>query len=121
MDTVNQDCKTHFIHRDTVDKVISIMPTEETLYELSDFFKMFGDATRIKILHALFVSEMCVCDLSDLLKVSQSAISHQLKTLRQADLVKYRKDGKAVFYSLKDEHVRQIVDLGLQHVLEKKV
>ncbi|MFW6181922.1 MAG: ArsR/SmtB family transcription factor, partial [Spirochaetota bacterium] len=79
---------------------------------------VLGDTTRIKIMHALFVSEMCVCDLSELLGVSQSAVSHQLKLLRQAGLVRHRREGKMMFYSLKDEHVQQIVGQGLQHVLE---
>jgi ArsR family transcriptional regulator len=94
------------------------IPKEEELYELADFFKMFGDTTRIKILHTLSVSEMCVCDLSELLNVSQSAVSHQLKTLRQMNLVKYRKEGKTAFYSLKDDHVKQIIDLGIEHIKE---
>lgn len=118
MAAINPNCKTHFVHADIVNKVIKSMPKEEELYELADFFKMFGDTTRIKILHTLFVSEMCVCDLAELLNISQSAVSHQLKTLRQSNLVKYRKDGKTVFYSLKDEHVKQIIDLGINHLKE---
>ena len=119
MKTRTTDCKTHFIHKEEVEKVLNVIPQEEVLYDLADFFKLFGDTTRIKILHALLVSEMCVCDLSEVLNVNQSAMSHQLKTLRQANLVKYRKEGKVVFYSLKDEHVKQIVDLGLQHINER--
>lgn len=114
----NGTCKTHVIHESTVRQVRASTPREEELYELADFFKVLGDATRIKIMHALFVSEMCVCDLSELLGVSQSAVSHQLKLLRQAGLVRHRREGKMVFYSLKDEHVQQIVSQGLQHVLE---
>ncbi len=113
------ECKTHFVHQDIVDKALSTLPKEEQLFELADFFKLFGDTTRIKILHTLLISEMCVCDLSELLQMSQSATSHQLRTLRQANLVKYRKEGKVVFYSLKDEHVKQIIDLGIQHIREK--
>jgi ArsR family transcriptional regulator len=112
-------CKTHYIHEKDVTQVLRSMPAEENLYDLADFFKLFGDTTRMKILHALSILEMCVCDLSEVLKVSQSAISHQLKTLRQANLVKFRKDKKSVFYSLKDEHVNQIIALGLQHINEK--
>ncbi len=112
-------CKTHFVHDEIIKEVLNSIPEEEELYILADFFKMFGDTTRMKILHALFVSEMCVCDLAEILDVSQSAVSHQLKTLRQANLVKYRKSGKTVFYSLKDEHVKQIVDLGIKHIKEK--
>jgi DNA-binding transcriptional ArsR family regulator len=115
----NGVCKTMFIHEETVKAVMDSIPQEELLYELADFFKVVGDTTRIKILHALLVAEMCVCDLSNLLNVSQSAVSHQLRTLRQADLVTFRKQGKVVFYSLKDEHIRQIMHLGFQHVLEE--
>ena len=115
----NSVCKTMFIHEETVQAVMESIPQEELLYELADFFKVVGDTTRIKILHALLVAEMCVCDLSNLLNVSQSAISHQLRTLRQADLVTFRKQGKVVFYSLKDEHIRQIINLGLQHAMER--
>jgi ArsR family transcriptional regulator len=120
-DAVKQNgvCKTMFVHEETVKAVMESMPGEELLCELADFFKVVGDTTRIKILQALLVAEMCVCDLSSLLKMSQSAVSHQLRTLRLADLVTFRKQGKAVFYSLKDEHVRQIIHLGLQHALEK--
>ena len=115
----NGNCKTHFVHQDVVKRVQATIPDDEVLYDLADFFKMFGDTTRIKVLQTLFISEMCVCDLSEILNISQSAISHQLKALRLTDLVKYRKQGKAVFYSLKDEHVKQIVELGMHHILEK--
>ncbi len=115
----NGVCKTMFVHEETVKEVMESIPQEELLYELADFFKVVCDTTRIKILHALLVAEMCVCDLSNLLNVSQSAVSHQLRTLRQADLVTFRKQGKVVFYSLKDEHIRQIIHLGFQHVMEK--
>jgi DNA-binding transcriptional ArsR family regulator len=120
-DTAKQNgvCKTMFVHEETVKAVMESMPREEQLYELADFFKIVGDTTRIKILHALLVAEMCVCDLSNLLNVSQSAVSHQLRTLRQADLVTFRKQGKVVFYSLKDEHIRQIINFGLQHAMER--
>ena len=120
-DTTKQNgaCKTMFVHEETVRAVMKSMPREERLDELADFFKVVGDTTRIKILHALLVAEMCVCDLSNLLNISQSAVSHQLRTLRQADLVSFRKQGKVVFYSLKDEHIRQIINLGLQHSTEK--
>ena len=120
VETVKQNsvCKTMFIHEETVKAVMESIPREELLYELADFFKVVGDTTRIKILHALLIAEMCVCDLSNLLNISQSAVSHQLKTLRQADLVTFRKQGKVVFYSLKDEHVAQIINLGLEHSTE---
>ncbi len=111
-------CKVFFVHEDTVRKVKKEIPEEEILFDLADFFKIFGDTTRIRILSALFITEMCVCDLSEILGVSQSAMSHQLKILRQAGLVKFRKEGKSVFYSLKDEHVKQIIDTGIAHISE---
>ncbi len=111
-------CRTFLIHDDTVEKVRKDIPQEELLIDLADFFKIFGDTTRIRILSALFVTEMCVCDLSEVLGVSQSAMSHQLKTLRQAGLVKYRKEGKSAVYSLKDNHVKQIIDTGISHITE---
>jgi ArsR family transcriptional regulator len=94
------------------------MPEDEILFAMADFFKVFGDSTRIKILYALISSEMCVCDLSVLLNMHQSAISHQLRVLKQANLVKYRKEGKVVYYSLKDEHVKTIFEQGLIHLKE---
>jgi ArsR family transcriptional regulator len=97
---------------------MNTMPKDELLYDLADFFKVFGDSTRIKILYALFSSEMCVQDLAELLHMNQSAISHQLRTLKQSDLVKYRKDGKHVFYSLDDDHVSQIIGQGMAHLSE---
>ncbi len=115
-----ESCSCSTIHQDIVDKVKEHIPGEEILYDLSDFFKVLGDATRIKILCVLFQSEMCVCDIAELLKMTQSAISHQLRVLKQARLVKYRKEGKVVYYSLDDDHVKSIFDQGLIHVCEKK-
>jgi len=94
------------------------MPEEETFYDLADLFKVFGDSTRIKILWALDEAEMCVCDIATLLNMTQSAISHQLRVLKQANLVKNRKEGKIVYYSLDDDHVKQIFDQGLIHINE---
>lgn len=111
-------CDCEVIHKDLVDEVKDKMPQEDVLYDLSDFFKVFGDSTRIKIMWALDESEMCVCDLAVLLNMTKSAISHQLKSLRQANLVKHRKEGKVVFYSLADEHVRAILEMGLEHICE---
>jgi ArsR family transcriptional regulator len=111
---------TRVIHKDIFTKVMGKMPKDEALYELADFFKIFGDSTRIKILYALFSSEMCVQDLAELLKMNQSAISHQLRILKQTGLVKYRKDGKYVFYSLDDDHVTQIIAQGVAHLSEEK-
>jgi ArsR family transcriptional regulator len=111
-------CDCDLIHEDIVNRVKVIMPREETLYDLAELFKVFGDSTRIKILWALDEAEMCVCDIAFLLNMTQSAISHQLRVLKQAQLVKNRKEGKIVFYSLEDEHVRQILDQGLIHIAE---
>ena len=94
------------------------MPDDEVLYELADLFRVFGDSTRIKILYALFESELCVGDLAQLLDVSQSAVSHQLRVLKTSKLVKFRRDGKTVFYSLDDDHVRSMIALGMEHVEE---
>ncbi len=120
MDNENiiEKCSCNIIHNDIVEKVKKTLPKDEILYDLAEFFKVFGDSTRIKIICALFESEMCVCDLAALLNVSQSAISHQLKTLKSARLVKYRRDGKVIYYSLDDEHVKHVFDEGLRHVTE---
>lgn len=112
-------CDCDVIHADVVDRVRGYLPDEEKLYDLADFFKIFGDSTRIKILWALDREEMCVCDLAVLLNMTKSAISHQLKTLRQEKLVKYRRDGKTALYSLQDEHVKNILEIGLEHIEEK--
>ena len=114
-------CDSDVIHEEIVYKVREKMPQEETLYDLAELFKVFGDSTRIKILWALDESEMCVCDIAFLLNMTQSAISHQLRVLKQAELVKSRREGKIVFYSLEDEHVKQIFDQGLEHILEKYI
>ena len=114
-----ESCNCSIIHEDIVYKVKETMPREELLYDLAELFKVFGDTTRIKILCALFESEMCVCDIAALLNMNQSAISHQLRVLKQARLVKYRKDGKVVYYSLDDEHIKHIFDQGLVHINEK--
>lgn len=111
-------CFCTVVHEDIIERVRSHMPQDENLYDLAELFKVFGDSTRIKILWALDESEMCVCDIAVLLGMSQSAISHQLRVLKQARLVKYRKDGKIVYYSLDDEHVRQIFNQGLTHINE---
>lgn len=94
------------------------MPKEETLTDLADFFKVFGDATRVKILYVLLQSEMCVCDLAEVLQMTQSAISHQLRVLKQVKLVKNRREGKTVFYSLADGHIQTILNQGMEHISE---
>jgi DNA-binding transcriptional ArsR family regulator len=114
----NDRCDCTIIHEEVVAHVRENMPEEETLLDLADLFKMFGDSTRVKILCALLHSEMCVCDIASLLGMSKSAISHQLRALRQTKLVKYRRDGKVVYYSLDDDHVKGIFDQGLLHVCE---
>ena len=93
-------------------------PNIEVLYDLSELFKVFGDSTRIRILYALFESELCVGDIAQLLNLSQSAVSHQLKLLKDAKLVKFRREGKIIFYALDDEHVRTIISMGMEHVEE---
>lgn len=115
-----ENCSCTIIHEDIINEVKTCMPQDEMLYDLADLFKVLGDTTRIKILCALFQAEMCVCDISALLCMNQSAISHQLRVLKQARLVKYRKEGKIVYYSLDDEHVKGIFDQGLIHIAEKK-
>lgn len=113
-----EKCEYMHVHDDIIQKVNEQMPDEEILYDLAELFKIFGDSTRIKILYALFESEMCVCDIAQLLNMTQSAISHQLRSLKQSKLVKYRREGKTVFYSLADSHVRTIINQGLEHVAE---
>jgi ArsR family transcriptional regulator len=115
---IAESCHCEIIHEDIVNKVRERMPEEETFYDLGDLFKVFGDSTRVKILWALDEAEMCVCDIAALLGMTQSAISHQLRVLKQAKLVRNRKDGKVVYYSLDDEHVRLIFDQGLAHINE---
>ena len=111
-------CETHEIHGDRVRRAREFMPDQGTVNDLADFFKIFGDGTRVRILLALDAGEMCVCDIAQLLGMSQSAISHQLRALKQAKLVRYRREGKQVFYSLADGHVRTILGQGMEHVGE---
>jgi DNA-binding transcriptional ArsR family regulator len=113
-----EHCDYMHAHEEIIAKVNQIMPDEEILYDLAELFKIFGDSTRIKILYVLFESEMCVCDIAQLLNMTQSAISHQLRALKQSKLVKYRREGKTVFYSLADSHVRTIINQGMEHVAE---
>ncbi len=117
---MHQDEKNEYlcVHEDTVKRLLEEMPAEEDLYDLAELFKVFGDSTRIKILYALFAAELCVGDIAQLLGMSQTAVSHQLRVLRTNKLVKGRKEGKIVFYSLSDDHVRTIIDQGMEHVDE---
>ncbi|MCL2840860.1 MAG: metalloregulator ArsR/SmtB family transcription factor [Defluviitaleaceae bacterium] len=111
-------CDCHAIHEDVVERVRGNMPASENFYDLSNLYKMFADNTRLKILWALSCEAMCVCDLAVLLDMTKSAISHQLKSLRLANLVKYDKQGKVVYYSLADDHVKDIFEKGFEHILE---
>jgi DNA-binding transcriptional ArsR family regulator len=117
--TETDNCDCNVIHEDVVARVRSLMPGEEPLLDLADLFKVFGDSTRIKIICALLHSELCVCDIAALLGMTKSSISHQLRALRQAKLVKNRREGKVVFYALDDEHVGAILAAGLVHVQER--
>lgn len=108
------------IHHDVIQQVKQTIPKDETLTEVAELFKVLGDRTRTRILHALFETEMCVCDLAYVLGMTQSAISHQLRVLKQAKLVKNRKEGKVVYYSLADHHVKHIFDQAFQHVNEDR-
>ncbi len=111
-------CEFMHVHEDIVEKVNREMPQEDALFDLAELFKIFGDSTRIRILYVLFESEMCVCDIAQLLGMTQSAISHQLQVLKKSKLVKYRRQGKTVFYSLADAHVRTIIGQGMEHISE---
>lgn len=111
-----EGCEIAQTHSDIIAKVADALPEDEVLYDLAELFKIFGDSTRIKILYALFEAEMCVCDIAALLNVSQSAVSHQLRVLKQSKLVKYRREGKTIYYSLDDDHVNQIILMGIQHL-----
>ena len=111
-------CADKCVHEDVIQKVLEIMPEEEIVFDLAELFKVFSDSTRLKILCVLLESEMCVCDIAEVLNMSFSAISHQLRVLKQSKLVKFRREGKTVIYSLSDDHVRSIIDQGLEHIGE---
>lgn len=114
----NFSCDCDVIHEDIVNEVREKMQPKEEYLEMASLFKMFGDGTRVQILHALEQGEMCVCDLAVLLGVTKSAISHQLKTLRLANLIKFRREAQIIYYSLADDHVKEILDKGLEHLHE---
>ena len=111
-------CECMHVHEDMITRVHAHMPEEEQLVDLADFFRVFGDTTRIRILYVLMCSEVCVCDIANLLGMTQSAISHQLRVLKQMDLVKNRREGKTIFYSLADGHIKSILSQGLEHINE---
>ncbi|MCD8152636.1 MAG: metalloregulator ArsR/SmtB family transcription factor [Clostridiales bacterium] len=111
-------CDTVEVHEELVEKVMANMPEETELYDLAELFKIFSDSSRIRILFVLFEAEVCVCDLAKMLNMSQSAVSHQLRILKQSKLVKNRREGKSIFYSLADDHVRTIIAQGRDHIEE---
>ena len=113
-----EHCEQSHCHPDFAKKIDSMMPDEDQLYDLAELYKVFGDSTRIRILFVLFEAEVCVCDLAAALNMTQSAISHQLKILKQNRLIKSRREGKSVFYSLADDHVRAIIAQGQEHIEE---
>jgi len=112
------NCGCTIIHKDIVDKVSKQIKNDDILIDLAEFFKIYGDSTRIKIINALMNSEMCVCDIAYLLSMTQSSISHQLRILKQAKIVDYKKVGKVVYYSLNDEHITEIFEKGAEHIEE---
>ncbi|MGN0157695.1 MAG: ArsR/SmtB family transcription factor [Brotaphodocola sp.] len=111
-------CEFMHVHDEIIDRVEKVMPDEQQLLDLAEFFKVFGDSTRIKILYVLSQSEMCVCDIATLLQMGQSAISHQLRVLKQMRLVAFRREGKTVFYRLADAHIETILAQGMEHIEE---
>ena len=112
-------CDCNIIHEDIVKDTINKMADEELLNKLAEFFKIVGDTTRVKILYALDKNELCVCDIANVVGMSKSSVSHQLDTLRRSGIVKCKKIGKEVFYALDDEHVRQVFEVGIEHIQHK--
>lgn len=119
MEKTSFECDCEVVHSDILEQVKKQIPEENDIYDLADFFKVLGDSTRAKIMWALDLHEMCVCDLAVLLNMTKSAISHQLSTLKENNLVKFRREGKMVFYSLSDYHVKEIFEKGMEHTKEK--
>ncbi len=113
-----EHCELHEIHPDLLKTIEAQMPEEDELADLAELFKVFGDTSRIRILFVLHSAEVCVCDIAEELQMTQSAVSHQLKILKQAKLIKSRREGKQVFYSLADEHVHSIIAIGREHIEE---
>ena len=111
-------CQSMEVHEDVLSLVRDRLPCEDELFELAELFKVFGDSTRIRILYVLMEAEVCVCDLAEILNMSQSAISHQLSILKRSRLVKFRREGKSIFYSLADQHVRTMLSQGMEHIEE---
>lgn len=111
-------CEINIIHEDKVNNAKKVMPEDDLIYDLAEFFKVFADSTRMKIIYALMEGELCVCDIAAIVGTTQSAISHQLRILKQSKFVKYRKEGKVVYYSLDDDHISAIVKKGREHIEE---
>jgi len=111
-------CEEEIANREIVEKVKQSLLCDDEIFDLAELFKVFGDSTRMKIINALMMEELCVCDIAEITNSTPSAISHQLRVLKQAKLVKYRKEGKSVFYSLDDEHVKEIFEKGREHIEE---
>src|SRR5574344_937099 len=120
MDEKEFVCKENCVHYKKINEVKKTEPNEEEIIEMADVFKLFSDSTRLSIICAILNNELCVCDLCELLNLTQSNVSHQLQLLRAAKLVKFRKDGKQVYYSLQDEHVEEIIRMALDHIVEEK-
>ena len=116
---MEEDLKCTVKHPDIIEKVKKTMPDEETLFDIAELFKVFGDSTRMKIICCLFEHEMCVCDIANALSMTKSSISHQLSTLRRSGIVKCKKVGKEVYYTLDDDHVRKVFEIGLEHINHK--
>ena len=112
------ECCEHEVHTDAVRRAEETLPPDETTYDLSDFFKLLGDSTRLRILFTIDREPLCVCDIAEALSMTKSAVSHQLKVLRQSDLVRFKREGKNVIYSLADDHVRDIIEKALEHINE---
>ena len=112
-------CDCNIIHKEAVDKVLNKMPSEKTFNHLADLFKLIGDTTRCRILFALDQDEMCVCDLANVLNMTKSSVSHQLATLRRSGIVKCRRSGKEVYYTLDDDHIVKLFEIGLEHINHK--
>lgn len=115
-----EQCDDDVVHTDVLGRVRAQMPDEDILYDTAELFKVFGDSTRTRILSALFVEELCVCDIAELLAMTKSAVSHQLRILRQTKVVKSRRSGKEVFYSLDDDHIVKIYGMAIEHLKEDK-
>lgn len=111
-------CEINMIHEDTVNNVKNIMPDDGLIYDIAELFKVFADSTRMKIIYALMENELCVCDIAAIVGTTQSAISHQLRILKQSKLVKFRKDGKTVYYSLDDDHISTLYEIAKKHIEE---